>query len=625
MAKNPDVMQIEGGQATPTTLQQAKAQLAKLKAQLAALESSQPATTTGGISDAANAARLAAEAKAAADAKAGADKAAADKAAADKAAAADAYYTKIVADGLTQAQLDAIANANATANLINQTYGGATPVSKVDPKTGKVITDTAAVGANVLKGEAALKAERDAAALKAKQEAEAKAAADLKAKQEAALKAAQEAAAKAEKDRIAAEKAVTEARTAAELQAAKNAIMIAEAKAAAAAAETAALKAKAEADAKAAADKAAADLKALQAKADADLKAAQESGSAAAIKAAQEAKAAAEAKAKAAADAAALAAAEAKASAANTNINVTGNTVIPFAGTTQADIAAKLAADQALEQKMADRIATSQMLADRFQKYNLSSLAPKIKELAINGANEATIMLELQETEEYKQRFKANQERVKKNLAVLDPGTYLRVEDGYRQVLRSYGLNQFDTDDYVSKFIANDMSPTEFSNRVVTAVQRVQNADPALLKQLDVFYGIKPQGLLAYVLDPEQEFPKIERQIAAGEIGLAASRQGLTAGVTVADQLAAQGISQAEAQKGYATIADILPTAEKLSQIYGGTMDTYGQSEAEQEVFNSLASAQRKRQKLTAREVAAFSGASGTGRTSLTTSSVGQF
>lgn len=634
MAVNKTVQQLEGGQATPTTLQQAKAQLAKLKAQLAALEPSQPATTTGGISDAANAARLAAEAKAAADAKAGNP-----PIVATELPATSTYYTKIVADGLTQAQLDAIANATATANLLNQTYAGATPISKVDPKTGKVITDTAAVGANVLKGEAALKAERDAAALKAKQEAEAKAAADLKAKQEAALKAAREAAAQAEKDRIAAEKAVTEARTAAELQASKNAIMIAEAKAAAAAAETAAIKAEAEAAAKAAAEKAAADLKALQAKADADLKAAQEKGDAATIKAAQEAKAAADkaaaeakvkadAEAKAAADAAAQAAAEAKASAANTNINVTGNTVIPFAGKTAADIAAQLAADQALEQKMADRIATSQMLADRFQKYNLSSLAPKIKELAINGANEATIMLELQETEEYKQRFKANQERVKKNLAVLDPGTYLRVEDGYRQVLRSYGLNQFDTDDYVSKFIANDMSPTEFSNRVVTAVQRVQNADPALIKQLNDFYGVKPQGLLAYVLDPEQEFPKIERQIAAGEIGLAAARQGFATGkdfAATAEQLAAQGISEAEARKGYATIADILPTAEKLSQIYGGTMDTYGQSEAEQEVFNSLASAQRKRQKLTAREVAAFSGMSGTGRTSLTTSSVGQF
>lgn len=516
----------------------------------------------------------------------------------------DAYYTaKVGNTGLTQAQLDAIANANATANLTNQLYGGATPVSKVDPKTGKVITDTAAISANVLKGEQALAAERAAAA-----------AAAAKAAQEAAIKAAQEAAAKAERDRIAAEKAATDARTAKELE---------EAKAALAAANKAA--ADAAAAAKAALDKANADAAAAAKKAEEDLKAAQAAGNAAATKAAQEAKAAADAAAAQAATAAAQAAAQAAADKANTNINVTGNTALPLAGSTAADIAAKLAADKALEQKMADRIATSQMLADRFQKYNLTSLAPKIKELAINGANEATIMLELQETEEYKQRFRANQERVKKGLAVLDPGTYLRVEDGYRQVLRSYGLNQFDTDDYVSKFIANDMSPTEFSNRVVTAVQRVQNADPALLKQLDVFYGIKPQGLLAYVLDPEQEFPKIERQIAAGEIGLAASRQGLTAGVSVAEQLAAQGISQAEAQKGYATIADILPTAEKLSQIYGSTMDTYGQSEGEQEVFNSLASAQRKRQKLTAREVAAFSGTSGLGRTSLTTSSVGQF
>jgi hypothetical protein len=130
---------------------------------------------------------------------------------------------------------------------------------------------------------------------------------------------------------------------------------------------------------------------------------------------------------------------------------------------------------------------------------------------------------------------------------------------------------------------------------------------------------------VAYVLDPNQQFQKIERQVAASEIGVAAGRQGLQAGVSVAEQLAAQGVTQAEAQKGYATIADILPTAEKLSGIYGTTLDGYGQTEAEQEVFNSLASAQRKRQKLTQREIASFSGASGTNRTSLTTSTVGQY
>jgi murein DD-endopeptidase MepM/ murein hydrolase activator NlpD len=287
----------------------------------------------------------------------------------------------------------------------------------------------------------------------------------------------------------------------------------------------------------------------------------------------------------------------------------------------QATLAAQTETDTAAE---ARRSAVA-VLTERFEEYGLGSLINKIKDLAIEGATEATISLALRETEEYKERFKANEERIKKGLRVLTPAEYLRVEDGYRQVLRSYGLKQFDTDNYVSQFIANDISPAEFSNRVVTAVQRVQNADPAVSRQLRDYYGIGQSDLVAYALDPTNQLQKIERQVAAAEIGVAAARQGLQAGVSVAEQLAAQGVTEAEAQKGYATIADILPTSEKLSDIYGTTLDAYGQSEAEQEVFNSLASAQRKRQRLTAREVAAFSGSSGTNRTSLTTSSVGQF
>ncbi len=88
---------------------------------------------------------------------------------------------------------------------------------------------------------------------------------------------------------------------------------------------------------------------------------------------------------------------------------------------------------------------------------------------------------------------------------------------------------------------------------------------------------------------------------------------------------AAQGVTKAQAQKGYATIADILPTAEKLSDIYKGTLDEYRQSEAEQEVFNTLASAQRKRRALAEREIAAFGGASGLGKTALDQTARGTF
>ena len=263
------------------------------------------------------------------------------------------------------------------------------------------------------------------------------------------------------------------------------------------------------------------------------------------------------------------------------------------------------------------------ILIDRFNKYGLGSLATKIRDLAIDGASEATITIGLQETEEYKTRFSANTDRMNKGLKVLTPGEYLNLEDGYRQILRSYGLKQFDTDAYVKQFISNDVSAAELSDRVVTAVQRVQNADPAISKTLRDFYGIGSADMVAYVLDPNQQLQKIQRQVAAAEVGTAARRQGLEAGVQVSEQLAAQGVSEAEAQKGYSTIANILPTAEKLSQIYGGTMQKYGQTEGEQEVFNSLASAQRAREKLSAREIAQFQGTSGVNRTSLTSSTKG--
>lgn len=287
--------------------------------------------------------------------------------------------------------------------------------------------------------------------------------------------------------------------------------------------------------------------------------------------------------------------------------------------------AANIAAANAAKETESKRQSIIATLTDRFNKYGLSSLVNKIRELAVDGATEATITLALQETPEYQQRFAANAERLKKNLQVLTPAEYLNLEDGYRQVLRAYGLKQFDTDEYVRQFISNDVSAAELSDRVVTAVQRVQNADPAVGKQLRDYYGIGNADLVAYVLDPNQQLPKIQRQVAAAEIGAAAAVQGITAGVSVAEQLASQGVTQAEARKGYATIADILPTAEKLSAIYGGVEAGYGLGEAEQEVFNSLAEAQRKRERLTSREIAAFSGRSGIARTGLTQTTQGQF
>ena len=403
--------------------------------------------------------------------------------------------------------------------------------------------------------------------------------------------------------------------------AAADAAAKAAADAAAKAAADAAAKAAADAAAKAAADKAAAEALA-KAEAEAAARAAEleriRAELAAAAAADREALLAQLAAAQAAADAAAAAAANAA------NANAAALAAANLAAQQKAaEDAAKAAAEA--ERVAAQRESIGKIISDRFAKYGLASLGAKVLDLARQGYSEDTITLELQSTPEYQQRFAANAQRIKKGLSVLTPAEYLSNEDAYRQTLRAYGLTQFDNDAYVRQFIENDVSPSELSTRVSMAVQRVQNADPAIARTLKDYYGIGSADMVAYVLDPNQQLPKIQRQIAAAEIGVAARVQGLETGVSVAEQLAAQGITQAEAQKGYATIADILPTAQKLSEIYGTTLPGYNQAEAEQEVFNTLASAQRKRKALTEREIASFSGKSGTTKASLLSTTGGQY
>lgn len=405
-------------------------------------------------------------------------------------------------------------------------------------------------------------------------------------------------------------------------KAAADAAAKAAADAAAKAAADAAAKAAAEAEAKA---KAEAEAKA---KAEADARAAELERIKAELLAASEAERAALLAQLAAAQAAADAAAAAAANAANANAAAIAAAAAAAAAQQKAaDDAAKAAAAAAAEAERvaAQRESVGKIVADRFAKFGLATLGAKILDLARQGYTEDTITLELQNTPEYQQRFAANAQRIKKGLSVLTPAEYLSNEDAYRQTLRAYGLTQFDNDAYVRQFIENDVSPSELSTRVSMAVQRVQNADPAIARTLKDYYGIGSTDMVAYVLDPNQQLPKIQRQIAAAEIGVAARVQGLETGVAVAEQLAAQGITQAEAQKGYATIADILPTAQKLSEIYGTTLPGYNQAEAEQEVFNTLASAQRKRKALTEREIASFSGKSGTTKASLLSTTSGQY
>jgi hypothetical protein len=262
------------------------------------------------------------------------------------------------------------------------------------------------------------------------------------------------------------------------------------------------------------------------------------------------------------------------------------------------------------------------LLKDVFTQYGLSELATTLETLMKEGyePEEATLALktDVRYNAPYIARFKGNETRRAAGLNVLSEAEYLSLEDDYTKTLKSYGLesyfgvNRTEKQSAMADVIGADISALEFTDRVSTAVDRVKMADPATKNAFQQFYGIGEADLVKYFLDPKKALVNLRERATAAEIGGAAIGQGLAATMTSAEDLARFGINRQQAQVGYSTIAEELPTASKLSQIYSQEGITYGQTEAEQATFKGLASAKRKKERLVDIEKASFQGSSGT-------------
>lgn len=250
-----------------------------------------------------------------------------------------------------------------------------------------------------------------------------------------------------------------------------------------------------------------------------------------------------------------------------------------------------------------------------FNDYNLGSLAGKIFEFVKNGYSPDTISILLQDTDEYKKRFAANDARRKAGISVLSPAEYLAVENSYRQIFSQSGLpiGFYDSQDDFTKFIGGDMSPTELKSRVDAATRATALATPEYRAALKAM-GLSDGDLSAYWLDPTRALPFIEKTAATAAIGAEALQRGFAFDQQYAENLATQGISGEQAAQGYAQIGDEFSDLKTLGSIYGGG---WTQRQAEESVFTGGTGAGRQREKLIGQEKASFSGATGSARQGL--------
>jgi len=299
---------------------------------------------------------------------------------------------------------------------------------------------------------------------------------------------------------------------------------------------------------------------------------------------------------------------------ANIAVTSTGGTPIPLVTTGKSDF---------------DQDAFGKLMG-QLNQWNLGTLSGVITQLLSQGLTYDSVLTKIKYDSsinpttgkpynaDYNIRFAGNVKRVAKGLNVLDEREYLANENSYAQTLKQYGLNNLLSTDRTtnevkfSQYIANDTSPEEFKDRIDLAVTRITNMDPAIMANFKQFYPeVNKTDLISYFLAPEETLDVLKTKVTASEIGAAANQQGLSVGVDRATEFAKMGQTYAGAQRDYSTIAEVLPTGQKLGNIYGEEGIAYTQATAEDEYIKQDAAAKLKRNRLASKERANFEGSAG--------------
>lgn len=291
-----------------------------------------------------------------------------------------------------------------------------------------------------------------------------------------------------------------------------------------------------------------------------------------------------------------------------------------FVGSSTAGTSTSATDEISQERRDAFALVEKTMRSYGFNESELAEILNFIKTGLLNprmGANQ--LLIDMRQLPSYKTRFAGNETRRAAGLNALSEAEYLAQEKDYSETLRRYGQQRLAKREQFATLIGNDISNAELSTRVGMAVNRLSNTNPAIMRQLKTFYPtINDSDIVAYFLSPTEALPELEAKVTTAEIGATAAQYGLAADLARATELQKYGVDLARARQGYENIAQVLPRAETLSNIYKQAGINYNQITAEQEEFKGLASAKRARNQLAQLEAAAFSGASGLGKTSLT-------
>lgn len=266
----------------------------------------------------------------------------------------------------------------------------------------------------------------------------------------------------------------------------------------------------------------------------------------------------------------------------------------------------------------------SRIIKAQLTDWGVAELYDDAVKLIRQGLGTDAIILQLQDTNAYKVRFAANEDRRKAGFRVLSPAEYVDLETQYGSILRTFGLPAgfYDSRDDFRKFIAADKSPSEIQSRAQAAQQVWLSKDPNIKQAWTSYYGLTDGDAIAAILNPETALPIVQRKVTAAQIGGQALASGLQVGGSRAEQLADLGVTASDAAKGYGEIGQAIETDQAIATRFGAN---FTQAEEEDARLLGTASARRKLSQLQGSEAGLFAGRSSVTQQSLSRNSSGSY
>lgn len=189
-----------------------------------------------------------------------------------------------------------------------------------------------------------------------------------------------------------------------------------------------------------------------------------------------------------------------------------------------------------------------------FAGNDLTALTNWAQQQIINGNSSNQIALNLMQTPQFEARFPAIQTLAQEGVAIT-PAQYIALEQQYAQLEQAAGLPpNFASFD---ELIANQVSPSEYSDRLTKGYLAVATAPPEVLQEFEKYNNVSQGDLVAYFLDPTKGEPILQQKALAAQLGGAASVSGF--GEISGDQamrLAQMGVNYNQALQGFQQLSE---------------------------------------------------------------------